>query len=170
MQRFTGFSTIVIVGAAAAFALAGWSQTPAIPSAKAPVVKKSPLAPYAATWIATSQGRTFVTLRLVQNGEQLSGSIRHPVNIDTDDNGDVKSFSDDFSTAVVQDGTLTGDGVLLTVKDDKSNEVDRFSMQLTSDTTATLKMLAMKMPPGMAKPKPWKLTKTSAATSPPQAR
>ena len=155
--------TVAVVIAAFGLTTAGWPQAPSSPSVKAPVVKKSPLAPYAGIWTATSQGRTFVTLRLTQNGDQLSGTLQHPVHIDTDNNGEVKNFSDDSSSAVVQESKLTGDGVLLTVKDDASNEVDRFSMQMTGDATATLKMLAMAMPAGMAKPKPWKLTRTTAA-------
>lgn len=170
MQRYVRFPTLAILCAIAALSVAGWSQTPAAPGAKAPVMKKSPLVPYAGTWTATSRDKTFATLHLTLNGEQLTGSIQHPKRIDTDDNGEVKNFSDDFSTAVVQEAELTGDGVLLTAKDDSSNEVDRFSMRLTGDSTASLKMLAMAMPPGMAKPKPWKLTKAGAAPPVPPSR
>jgi hypothetical protein len=171
MQRLIAYLLPAIL--VSVIALPGWSQTSASPSpaqaqpqAGAPAVKKSPLLPYVGTWTASNQGRTFVTMQLVQRGDQLSGSIKHPIRIDTDDNGQVKNFSDDFSTEVVQQSALTGDGVLLTVKDPSTNEVDRFAMQLTGDTTASLKMLAMNMPPGMAKPKPWKLTKSGAATTP----
>lgn len=160
------FKTATVLGICALLT-AGWSQVPAPGNTKPPIPKKSPLAPYAGTWTGTSLGRIFVTLRLAQGDDQLSGSIEHPRRIDTDDAGDVKNFSDDFSTAVVVDAKLTGDGVLLTVKEGGDNEVSRFSMRLTGETTATLKMLAMEMPPGMAKPRPWKLTKAGATASPP---
>ncbi len=149
------------------------SQTPqsqsGAPSAgqRPGTVKKSPLAPYVGNWTATNQGRAFIILQLAQHGDQLTGSIQHPIRIDTDDNGQVKNFSDDFSTESVTQSALTGDGVLLTVKDESTNQVDRFAMQLTGDATATLKMLAMNVPPGMAKPMPWKLTKSGAAATPP---
>ena len=39
-------------------------------------------------------------------------------------------------------------------------------MKLTGDTTAELKMIAMTMPPGMPKPKPWKVTRYTAAATP----
>ncbi len=140
-------------------------QNPAATAAQ-PHAVKSPLAGYAGTWIGSLQGKPFITLRLSLRGDQISGSIQHPKSITTDDNGEIKGFSEDFLTGVVQETKVTGDGLLLTVKDDASNETDRFAMQMTSDTTASLKMLAMSMPPGMAKPKPWKLTKSAAAPPP----
>jgi len=38
-------------------------------------------------------------------------------------------------------------------------------MKLTSETTAEIKMSAMKMPPGMPKVKPWKLTKAGTSST-----
>jgi hypothetical protein len=148
-----------------------WSQTSANQNPNGGVnaapAKPSPLVPYAGTWTSAVAGRRFVTLQLAIRAGKVIGSLQHPRNVDFADNGEVKNFSDDFSAGLLQDAEITGDGLLLTVKDESTNEVDRFSMQLTGDTTATLKMLAMSMPPGMAKPKPWKLTKTGA---PPSAR
>ena len=91
--------------------------------------------------------------------------MEHPHSVDLYDNGEVKSISDEHSSEVVQDAKLTGDDLLLTVKNETTHELDRFSMRLTSDTTANLKMLAMSMPPGMPKPKPWKLTKAEAVAT-----
>lgn len=93
----------------------------------------------------------------------MTGSVEHPRSIELDDNGEVKSVSSDHSSEVLQDAKVTGDGLLLIVKDETTNELDRFAMQLTSDTTANIKMLAMSMPPGMPKPKPWKLTKSATS-------
>ncbi len=53
-------------------------------------------------------------------------------------------------------------GCCITVKGPDKPETDRFLMRLTGDTTAEIKMLAMSMPPGMPKLKPWKLTKYGA--------
>jgi hypothetical protein len=145
-----------------------WSQTAAPPSQKygTPAIpKKSPLAPYAGTWTASLAGRPFVTLQLTLKGEQLSGSLQHPKNINTNDSGEVTNFSDDFATATLQNAAVTGDGLLLTMKDDSNQEVNKFAMLLNGGNTASLKMLAMNMPPGMAKPKPWKLTRASTGPS-----
>ncbi len=57
-------------------------------------------------------------------------------------------------TEVIEDATLNGDGLLLTAKNPDTNETDRFTMRLTGDTTAELKMSAMSMPPGMPKLRP----------------
>ena len=55
------------------------------------------------------------------------------------------------------------DGLLLTTKDPDTQETNRFTMKLTGEVTAEIKMSAMKMPPGMPKIKPWKLTKAGAS-------
>ena len=48
---------------------------------------------------------------------------------------------------------------LLTASDTGTQETHRYLMRLTSDNTAEVKMVAMSMPPGMPKPKPWKLSR-----------
>lgn len=130
-----------------------------------PPVRKSPLAPYAGTWAADFEGKPFLVVKLALKGDGLTGWVQHPHSVELYDNGDLKSASSDNSAGVLQDAKLTGDAVLLTVKDETTNEVDRFSMQLTGESTANIRMLAMSMPPGMAKPKPWKLTKVTGATA-----
>jgi hypothetical protein len=62
-------------------------------------------------------------------------------------------------TAAVENSLLNGDGLLLTVKDPGTQQTERYLMRLTSADTAELKMVAMSMPPGMPKPKPWKLSR-----------
>jgi hypothetical protein len=60
---------------------------------------------------------------------------------------------------------LNPDGLLLTMKDPDSQETDRYMMRLVAPAkdAAELKMIAMSMPPGMSKPKPWRLTKNVIA-------
>ena len=62
---------------------------------------------------------------------------------------------------------LNPDGLLLTLKDPDTQETDRYMMRLVApdNDTAELKMIAMTMPPGMPKPKPWRLVKTGIATT-----
>jgi len=170
-------SGIVAIGSITLAGIAGWSQslptqpaqssaTQALQSAPAQAqnqVRKSPVAPYAGTWRADFEGKQFLIVRLTLNGDQMTGSVEHPRSIELYDNGELKSVSSDHSSEVLQDTKITGDGLLLIVKDETTNELDRFAMQLTSDTTANIKMLAMSMPPGMPKPKPWKLTKSATS-------
>jgi len=144
--------------------VAGWAQTsPKQVSPGAPA-RKSPLAEYAGTWTGSFEGKTWLTVKLALQADRLSGSIQHPHDLQFNDQGELKSTSDDQSTEVVQDAQVNPDGLLLTVKDPDTQETNRFTMKLTGETTAEIKMSAMKMPPGMPKVKPWKLTK--AGTSP----
>jgi hypothetical protein len=151
--------------------LPAFSQVPAAkpgssqsqPQAQA---KKSPLIPYAGNWIGTFENKPWLILNLNLIGEQFSGSLQHPQNFELNDNGELKKISENFVTETVVDGKLNPDGLLLTFKDSDTQETDRYMMKLTGDSTAELKMIAMTMPPGMPKPKPWKVTKQAAATPP----
>jgi hypothetical protein len=131
--------------------------------------RKNPLAAYAGTWTGSFEGKPWLTVKLTLQADRLFGSIQRPHDLQFNDQGELKSVSDAQSTEVVEDAQVNPDGLLLTVKNADSREVNRFTMRLTSESTAELKMSAMSMPPGMPKVKPWKLTKAGAnppATSP----
>ena len=144
--------------------VAGWAQTSPKQGSPGTPARKSPLADYAGTWTGSFEGKTWLTVKLALQADRLSGSIQHPHDLQFNDQGEVKSTSEDQSTEVVQDAQVNPDGLLLTVKNADTQETNRFTMKLTGETTAEIKMSAMKMPPGMPKVKPWKLTK--AGTSP----
>lgn len=123
-------------------------------------VKKNPLLPYAGNWIGAFEEKPWILLNLNLVGEQFSGSLQRARKIDLNDNGEIKHVSEDFETDSLVDAKLNPDGLLITVKDPNTQETFRYTMKLNSDaTTAEIKMIAMNMPPGMAKPKPWKLMK-----------
>jgi hypothetical protein len=153
-----------------ALSSAGWAQTSSRPTKPNQPVKKSPLAGYAGTWIGTFEERPWLTVQLALQDQQLSGSLRRAHDLKFNDAGELKSVGDTEVTEVIQEAALNNDGLLLTAKNPETNETDRFTMRLTSETTAELKMSAMSMPPGMPKLKPWKLTRVAAAPSPPAAR
>ncbi|MFZ0706528.1 MAG: hypothetical protein WAM71_13060 [Candidatus Korobacteraceae bacterium] len=133
------------------------SQTPY--SAKAPV-KKNPLLPYVGNWIGAFEDKPWILLTLNLSGEQFSGSLERTRKVDLNDNGEIKHVSDDFVNDPLVEAKLNPDGLLISVKDPNTQEVFRYMMKLSSDEkTAEIKMIAMNMPPGMAKPKPWKLMK-----------
>jgi hypothetical protein len=145
---------------------AGWSQTASRPTTPNPPVKKSPLAGYAGTWTGTFEERPWLTVQLALQGQQLTGSLRRAHDLKFNDAGELKSVGDTQVTEVIEDAALNGDGLLLTAKNPDTNETDRFTMRLTSETTSELKMSAMSMPPGMPKLKPWKLTRIVAPSTP----
>jgi hypothetical protein len=128
-------------------------------NAKAPV-KKDPLLPYAGNWIGAFENKPWILLNLNLAGEKLSGSIQRAKSIDLNDSGEIKHVSEEFVTLPLADGALNPDGLLLTFRDANTQETQRYTMKLSVDgTAAEIKMIAMNMPPGMPKPKPWKLMK-----------
>lgn len=149
--------------------LAGVSQTqpaakPGGPQAK---VKVSPLIPYAGNWVGTFENKPWFMLNLSLTGEQFSGSLQHARDLELNDNGELKKVGEEFSTQTVVDGKLNPDGLLLTLKDPDTQDTYRYLLKLTSDTTAEIKMLGMPLPPGLPKPKPWRLTKAGAPSTKP---
>ncbi len=104
-------------------------------------------------------GKPWMLLTLNLVGEQFSGSLQRARDFDFNDNGELKRVSDDILTYQLLEAKLTPDGLLLTCKDPDKPETQRYMMKLTSDSAAEIKMIAMTMPPGMPKPKPWKLEK-----------
>jgi len=139
------------------------AQSPASSNQSTPgaSVKKSPLVPYAGNWVGTFDGKPWVLLNLSLLGDQFSGSLYHSRHITVNDNGDLKTISEDSITEPLIEGKLNPDGLLLTVKDPETQESSRYLMKLTGENTADLKMIGMAMPPGMPKPKPWKLIKAA---------
>lgn len=131
-------------------------------------VRKSPLADYAGMWTGAFEGKTWMTVRLALQGDRLSGSIQHARELQFNDLGEIKSVSDEQSTEVVQQAEVNPNGLLLTTKDPDTQETDHFTMKLTGESTAEIKMNAMKMPPGMPKIKPWKLTRAAGPAAAPR--
>jgi hypothetical protein len=150
---------VVILGIAAG------AQTPPKQGPPGTPVRKSPLADYAGTWTGSFEGKAWLTVKLVLQSDRLSGSLQHASHLQFNDQGEIKSVSDDLSTETVQDAQVNPDGLLLTTKDPDTQETNRFMMKLTGESTAELKMSAMKMPPGMPKIKPWKLTKAGGPSA-----
>ncbi len=157
-----GYRAIVMMAVLAVGSVA-WSQTS---STQVKPIKKSPLAGYAGTWTGTFEQRPWLTVQLTLQGQQFSGSLRRANDLKFNDAGNLKSVGDTQVTELIQDATLNGDGLLITAKNPNTKDTDRFTMRLTSETAAELKMSAMSMPPGMPKLQPWKLTRTVAPTVP----
>jgi hypothetical protein len=160
MKLLCAWMTVVAVG------LAAWCQAP--PGKP----KISPLAEYAGTWTASFDGKIWLSLQLELHGDQLTGSLVHPHSFELNDNGELKSVSEEQTSDPIISAALNPDGLLVTVKDPDSQDNDRYLMRLvpTERDTADLKMIAMSLPPGISKPKPWRLVKSRlAATKPASA-
>jgi len=157
------FAWIAVV----AVSLSAWSQAPARSSSAAPPqkAKVSPLAEYAGLWTATFDGKVWLRLHLELRGDQITGALLHARNLAVNDNGELKSVSEEQSGETVTSAVLNPDGLLLTAKNSDSQDTERYMMRLVppDKDAAELKMIAMSMPPGMPKPKPWRLARTGVA-------
>lgn len=147
-----------------AVSIVAGAQTPPKQGPDGKPVRKSPLADYAGTWTGAFEGKTWLTVKLTLQGDRLSGSIQRPRNIQFNDQGEIKSVGEEQFSETVEDAQVNPDGLLLTLKDPDAKETDRYTMRLTGESKAEIKMSAMKMPPGMPKIKPWKLTKAGVAS------
>ena len=154
------------VFAVVAVSLTAWCQAPPASVTTPPQKPKvSPFAEYAGEWTATFDGKVWLRLHLELRGDQLIGAMLHARKLTSNDNGELKSVSEEQSGQTISSAVLNPDGLLLAMKDLDSQETDRYMMRLVAPAkdAAELKMIAMSMPPGMPKPKPWRLAKTGIA-------
>lgn len=154
MRRF--ISAVVLVVCSALMGLAQTSMTPGLQNAPA---RKSPLAGYAGTWVGAFNGHAWMTIHLTEQGTAMSGTVQHHTDIKFNDQGDIKSVGDEQITEPVESSVLNGDGLLLSVKNGGTQQTERYQMRLVGNDVAEVKMVAMSIPPGMPKIKPWKLSR-----------
>jgi len=157
---------LLFVSLAAVFS---WSQQTRPGNTANPQKKPvSPFAEYTGEWTATFEGKIWMRLTLVSEGEKPAGSLVHARDIRLNDNGDLKSASEEQSTAIITDAVVNPDGLMITVKDSETQETDRYMMRLVQPQkdAADLKLIGQVMPPGMPKPKPWRLVKSGIAATP----
>jgi len=148
--------------------LGAWCQAPASGSATPGKTQQvSPFTEYVGDWISLLDGKVWLLLQIELHGEKLTGWITHSRDVEMNDEGGVRSASEEKVKEAITDATLNPDGLLLTVKYADARTTDQYMMRLTAaGNEAELKMLAMDMPPGMPKPKPWTLMKFPASSEP----
>ncbi len=143
--------------------LSAWAQTSAPATGQQPAVRKLPIEGYAGTWNCMFEGKPWLMIGLGFEGDNLVGWMQHAKDYKFNDQGEIKSIGETQAKATITKAEMSGDGLLLTVKDDDTQKTEHYVMRLISPNTAELKMSEMTMPPGMPKPRPWKLTKSEAA-------
>jgi hypothetical protein len=141
--------------------LAAWCQAPASGNAKPSKAQQvSPYAEYVGDWISTLDGKVWLLLQLELHGDQLNGWLTHSHDLEMNDEGGLRSVSEDKVKEAITATTLNPDGLMITVKYADGKQTDQYMMRITvPGKAAELKMIAMDMPPGMPKPKPWPLMK-----------
>ena len=153
--------SLVLTLLAMSLSMLAIAQQTAKPPAPGAAVKKSPLADYAGAWIGAVDNHPFVLVRLNLAANQITGSLLRPKDLQYNNNGSIKSVSDEKLTLSIDNAVIQGDGLVLSVKNPNAQQPDHYVMRLTGATTAEIKMVAMSMPPGMPKPQPWKLMKVT---------
>ena len=148
--------------------VAAWCQAPASGSAKPSKAQQvSPFADYVGDWISTLDGKVWLLLQLELHGERINGFLTHSRDLEMNDEGGLRSASDEKVKEAITDATLNPDGLLITVKYADAEKTDQYMMRLTTPgQVAELKMVAQDMPPGMPKPKPWALVNFRAVEKP----
>ena len=141
--------------------LAIFGQAP--PSGKATPAKAPPVSPfaeYAGDWVATLDGKAWLLLEIELKDEQVSGWLTHARDLEMNNEGGLRSVSEEKVKETITDAMVDPDGLLLTVRYADAKKADQYRMRVTEPgKTAELKMVGMEMPPGMPKPKPWTLFK-----------
>jgi hypothetical protein len=148
--------------------LAGWCQAPASGTAKPSKTQQvSSFAGYVGDWVALLDGKVWLLLQLELHGDQLTGWLTHSRDLEINDEGGLRSASEEKVKETITDATLNPDGLLITVKYADAEKTDQYVMRLTEPgKSAELKMVAQDMPPGMPKPKPWALVNFSPLEKP----
>jgi hypothetical protein len=144
-----------------AYVSAGSCQAPASTPKAKPV---SPLLAYAGDWTASLNGTVWLRLRLEMRGDELIGAVLRSRKIEVSDSGEIRTVSDEQAGEKVTSAEVNPDGLLLKTIDAQTQEANRYAMKLVppANDTADIKLIGMSMPPGMPKPKPWRVTKSNS--------
>jgi hypothetical protein len=136
-------------------------------SAAAPTVESQTepsLADYAGDWTSTFEGKLWLLLELKLQGNQLTGWFTHSRDLELNDEGGLKSVSEDKVKEKISVATLNAGGLVITVANAGPREPDQYLMRIVVPAKAAdLAMLATDMPKYMPSPKAWVLLKFDAA-------
>jgi hypothetical protein len=114
---------------------------------------------FAGTWQAQFQGKTFLTIKLTSQDGKLTGTVSH-ANVQVDQNGELTSAEPGTGEDPVIDAKLDGNTLLLTSKDQQSQNTAQFQITLTGTDQAEVQQLGKI---SGTTPKSWKLERVHAA-------
>jgi len=115
------------------------------------------LKPYAGTWEASFNAKTFFTLTLVPSGSKLTGTVVHD-NFNVDQDGNLTEIVPRDAHEKVTIVRPEGKGIDVYVHDDTDPAATgHYHLELTSENEGTLSLVVMG--PGTPKIKPWVVTR-----------
>ncbi len=112
-----------------------------------------PPADFAGTWKAEFHKKTWLTLTLISEHGQLTGSLTHSTQISADDEGDITRVDDEMTTDKVVHTELRGGTLHLRMADVEGIE-DEYDLKLVDAENAELQPAAAE---GQSAPKAFKL-------------
>jgi hypothetical protein len=114
------------------------------------------LSDFAGTYSAEFHKKTWLVLTLSTSGDALTGTLKHAIEISSDDEGDITKVGDDMSSNPVVQAEMEGPDLKITTKDDDGGQ-DFYILTLTGADTAELRS---DIGNGSRSPKPFKLKRS----------
>ncbi|MGZ4787129.1 MAG: hypothetical protein ACXVZX_01340 [Terriglobales bacterium] len=108
---------------------------------------------YAGTWEASFQGKTFLTLTPVANGDKLTGSVVHD-NINVDGEGNLITVKGQDATEHVTMVRKTDRGLDIFARDDEASDSGHYHLDLTGNDEGKLTLIVNDLS-AAPKIKPW---------------
>ena len=113
---------------------------------------------FVGTWHAQFKGKTFLTINLEKQQGKLIGTVSH-ADMQVGKDGELTSAEEHEGSNPIVEAKLTGGTLLITTKEQESQDTIQCEMKLTGTDQAELRVLA---PPDVPAPKPWKLERAKA--------
>ena len=114
---------------------------------------------FVGTWHAQFKGRTFLTINLEKQQGKLIGTVSH-ADMQVGKDGELESAEEHEGSDPIVEAKLTGATLLITTKEETSQDTIQCEMKLTGTDQAELRVLA---PPDVPTPKPWKLERAKSS-------
>ena len=107
---------------------------------------------FAGTWQARFDGKIFQTIKLEMHEGRLTGTASG-VHIEVNKTGELTQAEATGTSDPIAETTLTGKALLLTIKEQNSEDTVQFELTLTGTDQAEIRLVA---PAEDGSPKPWK--------------
>ncbi len=114
---------------------------------------------FVGTWHALFKGKTFLTVKLEQQQGKLTGTVSH-ADLQVGKDGELTSAEAHEGSDPIVEAKLTGGVLLITTKEEDSQDTIQCEMKLTGTDQGELRVLA---PPDVPTPKPWKLERAKGS-------
>jgi hypothetical protein len=121
---------------------------------------------FTGTWQAQFQGKTFLTIKLDEQNDVLTGTISH-AQIQTDSQGQLTSAEPQDGEDLFTELSLAGNVLHLTSKGVNGAQA-QYELELKGTDQSELRFVGT--PSGAISPKPWTLTRAQAAARPMSVR